>query len=326
MARPLRIEYPGAFYHIISRGNAWEDIFVGGTDKAKFTEYLEKASQRFSIVVHSYCLMRNHYHLLIETPHPNLSKAIQWLNVSYALYHNKKRERHGHLFQGRFRSILIGGDEYLMELSRYIHLNPVRAHILEDPALYKWSSYAAFIGKERAPKWLETGRLLAYFGSDKKKSTEKYREFVEDGKVEAAQRTDTGLAGGFIFGRQDFIDWVKETFINGRNEDREIPDLRKWKTTVSPTEITQHLCASFGCNEEDIVRKGKKKNKIRDLAIYLARDLSGLNVKKLGLYFGGISGSAVTMRYNRVAEEMREDEETRGSIMEIRTRLLSNNE
>ena len=104
MARPLRIEYPGAFYHVMNRGNAGEDIFISERDKEKFTEYLRKSVERFSISIHTYCLLSNHYHVLIETPQPNLSLAIQWLNVSYAAYHNRKRHRSGHLFQGRFKS------------------------------------------------------------------------------------------------------------------------------------------------------------------------------------------------------------------------------
>jgi len=122
MVRPLRVEYPGAYYHVINRGNAGEKIFLRRRDKEKFLEYLEKATERFSIIIHIYCIMSNHYHLLIETPQPNLSSAIQWLNVSYAAYYNKKHRRSGHLFQGRFRAILIDADEYLKHLSRYIHL------------------------------------------------------------------------------------------------------------------------------------------------------------------------------------------------------------
>jgi len=154
MARPLRVEYPGAYYHVINRGNAGEDIFHSIRDREKFLEYLEKAVERFSIIVHTYCLMATHYHLLIETPQPNLSAAIQWLNVSYAAYYNKKRRRSGHLFQGRFKSILVDADGYLKHLSRYIHLNPVRAKIVTNPSEFSWSSYPAFIGKIKAPDWL----------------------------------------------------------------------------------------------------------------------------------------------------------------------------
>jgi REP element-mobilizing transposase RayT len=145
MARPLRVEYPGAFYHVINRGNSLEKIFTSTRDYEKFLQYLEKAAERFALIIHTYCLMDNHYHLLIETPEPNLSMTMQWLNVSYATYFNRKQDRSGHLFQGRFKAILIDADAYLKHLSRYIHLNPVRAGIINTPRQYHWSSYPSFI-------------------------------------------------------------------------------------------------------------------------------------------------------------------------------------
>ena len=167
MARPLRIEYPNAYYHVINRGNAGENIFLNERDKEKFLEYLSIAAERFSLIIHTYCLMSNHYHLVVETPKANLSRAIQWLNVSYATYFNRKRDRKGHLFQGRFKSIVIDADEYLAQLSHYIHLNPVRVKMVVNPADYPWSSYSLFIGKDKKPDWFDTS-LLAYFGKKKK--------------------------------------------------------------------------------------------------------------------------------------------------------------
>ncbi|MBW2065942.1 MAG: transposase [Deltaproteobacteria bacterium] len=140
MARPLRVEYPGAYYHVMSRGNNQERIYEDDTDREKFLEYLGKASERFSIIIYTYCLMNTHYHLLVQTPEANLSLAMQWLNVSYATYLNRKRGRYGHLFQGRFKALLIDADGYLTHLSRYIHLNPVRAKMVSLPAEYPWSS------------------------------------------------------------------------------------------------------------------------------------------------------------------------------------------
>jgi len=168
MARPLRVEYPGAYYHVINRGNAGEDIFKNDRDKEKFLQYLAITVERFSIVIHSYCLMSNHFHLLIQTQEANLSKAIQWLNVSYATYFNKKGQRQGHLFQGRFKAVLIEADEYLEQLSRYIHLNPVQAKIVATPVEFLWSSYPVFIGKAKNPEWLTTGEILGHFGKRKK--------------------------------------------------------------------------------------------------------------------------------------------------------------
>ena len=161
MARPLRIQYPGAFYHVMHRGNVGSDLFKTESDRGKFLEYLRQAVQRYAIKVHTYCLMTNHYHLLIETPHPNLSQAIKWINVSYAVYFNRKRRRSGHLFQGRFKAVLIDADEYLKHLSLYIHLNPVRVGMVAHCKDYAWSSYPVFAGYSQLPEWLETHWLLS---------------------------------------------------------------------------------------------------------------------------------------------------------------------
>ena len=127
MARPLRIEYAGGHYHVLNRGNAGERVLAQDRDKEKFLEYIAEAAGRYEFVLHCYCLMDNHFHLLVETRRANLSMAMQWLNVSYAAWYNRKHGRKGHVFQGRFKSYLIDADEYLATLSRYIHLNPVRA-------------------------------------------------------------------------------------------------------------------------------------------------------------------------------------------------------
>ncbi|HDO21625.1 MAG TPA: transposase, partial [Nitrospirae bacterium] len=140
MARPLRIEYPGAFYHITSRGNERKDIFKSARDREKFLSYLESSTQRYGAVIHVYCLMTNHYHLLLETPLGNLSQIMRHINGAYTTYFNTRRQRSGHLFQGRYKAIVVDADEYAEELSRYIHLNPVRAGIVERPEEYQWSS------------------------------------------------------------------------------------------------------------------------------------------------------------------------------------------
>ena len=147
MARALRVEYPGAFYHVINRGNAGDDIFKSLRDREKFLEYLQTAVEHYGLKIHTYCLMTNHYHLLVETPEANLGRAIKWVNVSYAGYFNRKRQRCEHLFQGRYKAILVDADEYLKQLSRYIHLNPIRAKMVAELCSYPFSSYPAFIGQ-----------------------------------------------------------------------------------------------------------------------------------------------------------------------------------
>ena len=140
MARPLRIAYPGAYYHVTSRGNEQKHVFKSRKDREKFLNYLASATQRYGAVIHVYCLMTNHYHLLIETPEGNLSQIMRHINGAYTTYFNVKRKRSGHLFQGRFKAILVQTVAYAAELSRYIHLNPVRAGMVEKPGDYLWSS------------------------------------------------------------------------------------------------------------------------------------------------------------------------------------------
>lgn len=164
MARPLRITFPGAFYHITSRGNEQKVVFKSKRDREKFLEYLESATQRYDALIHAYCMMDNHYHLLLETPSANLPQIMRHINGAYTTYFNIKRKRSGHLFQGRYKAILVEVDEYAKELSRYIHLNPVRAGMVDKPDAYQWSSYPYYIGKEKAPEWLHRAFVLGYFG------------------------------------------------------------------------------------------------------------------------------------------------------------------
>jgi REP element-mobilizing transposase RayT len=323
MARPLRVEYPGAFYHVISRGNNQEKIYRNDRDREKFLEYLEKAVERFSIIIHSYCLMGNHYHLLVETPEANLSLVMQWINVSYATYFNRKRGRYGHLFQGRFRAILIDADEYLKHLSRYIHLNPVRAKMVSLPAEYQWSSYGAFIGKHKVPRFLETSWLLSNFGRTKKEAKRNYQEFVEKVDVNALENPSKQVSAGFLLGDADFVNWVKETFLADRNDEKEIPQLKKLKPKVSLENVVHAVTQEFNCSRERIIAKGRKKNKAREVALYSAREMSGMSCKELGEYFGGVSGALITIMHNRIAEESRRNRSLKARIDKIKKRIFN---
>lgn len=167
---------------------------------------------RYGLKVHTYCLMTNHYHILLETPQPNLSRAMKWINVSYATYFNRKRGRSGHLFQGRFKSILVDADEYLKHLSRYIQLNPVRAKMVEKCKDHRWSSYPVFGGYVKAPEWLETSWLLPLFAKDQRKAKRQYRTFVEQVDISEIENPSDDLVGGLILGGVDFVNWVKIVF------------------------------------------------------------------------------------------------------------------
>ena len=226
MARPLRISYPGAFYHVTSRGNEQKVIFKSKKDREKFLEYLESALKRYDAVIHAYCLMSNHYHLLLETPSGNLSKIMAHINGAYTTYFNVKRDRFGHLFQGRYKAILIEADEYAMELSRYIHLNPVRAKIVELPEEYEWSSYSYYIGNKKYPEWLRIDFILGYFGKKLSEAQKNYKKFVGEMIDKQYESPLKDVVSSTLLGTQEFINFIKDKYLSGQKEDKDLPALK----------------------------------------------------------------------------------------------------
>jgi REP element-mobilizing transposase RayT len=186
MARPLRIEFPNALYHITSRGNRREDIYLDDNDRRNFLRILAQVYERFNWVCHSYCLMSNHYHLMIETPEANLSQGMRQLNGVYTQSFNRNHRRDGHLFQGRYKAILVQKDSYLLELSRYIVLNPVRAGMVRSVNEWPWSSYHSTVSTMPAPGWLQTDWLLSCFAKRKNLAIDRYSAFVSEGESQAS--------------------------------------------------------------------------------------------------------------------------------------------
>lgn len=324
MARPLRVEYSGAIYHVINRGNAGERIFRSNIDRVKFIEYLRKAVTRFLLSVHSFCLMENHFHILAETQLPNLSQALHWLTVSYAGYFNRKYHRIGHLFHGRFKSILVEADEYLKQVSRYIHLNPVRAGLVDQPDDYRWSSYPIFTGKVITPDWIETEWLLSQFGRTRKRAIKNYIDFVENVDAKSLRNPAEDIVGGFILGSPGFVDWVKNNFLSKRSADKEIPQLRRLKPSVSKETVVENVCREFGCDIESILRRGLKRNLVRDISIYLVRELTSESGKSMGEYFGNITNAAITNRVNYLSKECEKDRQLKSHVKKLK-RIIMNN-
>jgi putative transposase len=198
MARPLRIEFPGALYHVTSRGNARAPIFLEDSDRYSFLDILGDVVGRYRWLCHAYCLMTNHYHLLVETPAANLSRGMRQLNGLYTQRFNRARGRVGHILQGRFGGVLVERETHLLELARYVVLNPVRAGLVASAEAYAWSSLRATLGLARPPAWLTTGALLAAFGS-----RARYLEFVREGTGEGSPWD--GLRGG-VLGSDRFVE------------------------------------------------------------------------------------------------------------------------
>jgi putative transposase len=181
MARPLRIEFHGALYHVTVRGNARQDIFLDDEDRQRFLGVLEHVVSRFHLLLHAYCLMDNHFHLVVETPEANLSKAMRQINGVYTQAFNRRHGRVGHVLQGRFKAIVVDRDSYLLELCRYVVLNPVRARRTRKPDSYPWSSYRATAGLAPTPSFLTVDWLLTQFGRQRLTAQRKYRGFVAEG-------------------------------------------------------------------------------------------------------------------------------------------------
>jgi len=181
MSRPLRLEFAGGVYHVTSRGDRREDIYLDDQDRLLWLDIFGLVCKRFNWICHAWCQMSNHYHVVVETVDGNLSQGMRQLNGIYTQSMNRRHGRVGHVFQGRYKAVLVEKDSYLLELSRYVVLNPVRARMVKDVAKWRWSSYSAMTMKEVAPEWLQTDWILGQFGRQRKRAIAKYIDFVRAG-------------------------------------------------------------------------------------------------------------------------------------------------
>ena len=310
MARPLRILYPGAFYHITSRGNEQKALFKSKRDREKFIEYLESATERYDAVIHAYCLMDNHYHILLETPSGNLSKIMAHINGAYTNYFNAKRERSGHLFQGRYKAILVEADEYAKELSRYIHLNPVRANIVEHPEEYEWSGYGYFTGKKKAPEWLKMDFILGYFGKKLSDSQKNYRDYVNVFINQGYESPLRDVASSTILGGQEFIGFIKDKYLTDQKGNKELPALKVLRKRITIEDISR-----------EVDKKVKDDIKLsRKIKMYLSRRHTGERLDDIGEYFG-IGGSGVCKAWRQLSDQIEKDKGLRKTIKKLEDNL-----
>jgi REP element-mobilizing transposase RayT len=220
MSRPIRIEFLDALYHITARGDRREDIFEDDQDRQMFLATLEQVITQFNWTCFAWCLMDNHYHLLMQTPDGNLSKGMRQLNGIYTQANNRRHYRVGHLFQGRFKAILVDSDAYLLELARYVVLNPVRAGMVKKAADWPWSSYRVSVGLEPAISWLEEDGLLAMFAKRRSLAQQRYAQFVEEG-IKAVSPW-LNLKGQVFLGDEQFVNRMQAHIPDG-NDDVQIP-------------------------------------------------------------------------------------------------------
>jgi putative transposase len=282
MARPLRIQYDGALYHITSRGNARKAIYRDDEDRRMFLDTLFNVNKRYKWICHAYCLMNNHYHLIIETPEGNLSKGARQLNGVYTQKYNRRHHKVGHIFQGRYKAILIEKESHLLEVCRYVVLNPVRAKAVAKAEEWRWSSYRGTSGMDKPHLCLTRDWVLGQFSTRKGTAEKKYREFVESGRGEEAIWKK--VKEGSILGRDEFVETLMD-YIKGQRDIREIPRRQRYINRPGLKDIF---------SAEVVNKKSKRNEKIREAA-----ERHGYSQKEVADYLG--------LHYSTISRLVNED-------------------
>jgi len=289
MARQLRIEYEGGFYHITSRGNQREKIFWDAKDRERLKTVLERTKERYGYLLHAYVFMDNHYHLLVETLHANLHQIMQNINTSYTVFVNRKYNRSGHLFQGRYKAFIVDKDKYLLALSRYIHLNPVRAGAVKRAEEFRWSSYQEYLYGRKEGALTDTDENLSFFSKQRAVAVKKYKEFVEAG-IEVRTPLQDGI--GSVLGGEPFRERVLK-LLRITSDKAGIPEIKKIERTYEIKGIVRGVAGYYGLAEEDLIKRRKRTEGQRRIGIYLSKVLSGRRNADIGAIFG-ITIQAVT--------------------------------
>jgi putative transposase len=326
MARSLRIEYENAWYHIMDRGARKMAVFNEDSERYLFLDLLNQIHDKYKVEIHAYCLMDNHYHLLIKTPWANLSKSMQHLNGMYVQRYNKMYKTDGPLFRGRFKSIIIDADNYLLRLSRYIHLNPVKSKLTDKAWNYKWSSCNAYLDDSKKTEWIQTNEVLSKFGDTLQR--QKYRLFLEegnDGELETFFNKVTRLP---ILGAEAFITTITKKYLSNKTLSLEVPEqnfLYK-KQLVTVDDLMLIIAQYYQVNIEKLKTSTRGTfNKPRSVAIYLAAQMTGQSLRAISEAFTNITYSGVSRIVSTITINMMQDITLKEEINKIR-RLLINSQ
>ncbi|MBM4056100.1 MAG: transposase [Planctomycetes bacterium] len=317
MSRQWRIEFEGAYYHILSRGNERRDIFADDGDRILFLDILGQMSERFEIEVYAYVLMNNHYHLLLKTNKPNISQGMQWFGTTYTRRYNLKHKRNGHLFQGRFKNFLVQNDKYLILLSCYIHRNPLRAGIIGRLVDYPWSSYPVYAYGKKSPEWLRTTPILSHF--DSKDKNKAYREMTQRYSREE-KRIWEDFRHGLFLGTQKFVDDIRSKYLSEK-PDVEIPRKRHVLRDTNPETILEKAAKVLQCNTNDFLQSARicdadKHN--RDLLIFLLWNTGWYNNQEIGNLFG-LGYSSISRRVAIMKSKISKDSGILKRLEEIKS-------
>ncbi len=290
MARPLRLPYAGGVYHVTARGNERKAVVRDDRDRARFVDTLAQMVDRYRVLCHAWVLMTNHYHLLLETPTPNLSLAIRHLNGVYTQTFNRRHDRVGHLFQGRFKAIVVEKEMHLLELCRYVVLNPVRAGVVTHPRRYAWSSYRATAGEVAGLPWLTVDWVLAQFGAKTRAAQQAYRAFVQEG-LQAAEVPWSRVVGQVYLGSESFIDRLSRVAAGAR--DPEIPRRQREPVWLSAEAVLHRVARAYRVPVAALSPPSRRPSEARQVAFYGLRRQAGLGLqaiaRRMGVSYSGVS-------------------------------------
>jgi REP element-mobilizing transposase RayT len=311
MARPLRVEFEGAWYHLMNRGTDRCKVFLAHADYVKFLDLLGEVAQIFNLEIHAYCLMGNHYHLLVCTPDAGLGRAMRHLNGVYTQSFNRRTRRDGPLFRGRYRGVLVDSDVYRLQVSRYIHLNPCEVGVVDLPEAYGHSSYRAYLEPQAAPDWLITSNLLGDFGSRNPRGA--YREFVECGIDAETRAFYEAEQLQPVLGGDAFKATIQARVENGNHHrGPEVPDLRRLRSRPSLTAIAAAVAASFGVDPRALHSATCGRNTrlvlARCTAIYLARHEAGVSLGSIAAWLGYRSYNSAATALTRYRRRLQDSE------------------
>ena len=285
MARPLRVQYPGAFYHVMNRGSGRQTIFYNPLHYNLFFKVLEESVALWEIRIHAFSLMPNHYHLLLETPLGNLSRAMRHIDGVYTQRFNRERGRDGHLFRGRYKAILVEEDAYLVELIRYIHQNPVEASLAERPQQHPWTSHRYYLNDGQLA-WLTTDRILGYFGRRRNRAKRKLHDFVMAGVPEELKTKLEGRRWPSVLSSDNFEEWVEWNFVRDL-KDREIQYIENKPKGVSEKGLRKALCDLFEIEWDQLVAaRSRPDRNCRAKAIWFYRRILKKGYHELSQLFG----------------------------------------
>lgn len=315
MTRQLRIQYPDAFYHVTCRGNEQKEIFRDREDQEVFFRLLARSQNIFGVRLAAYSCMPNHFHLLVCTPKGNLSEFMRHFNISYTGAFNRKYHRSGHLYQGRYKAFLIDADNYLLEVSRYIHLNPLRMKSKEpqekrgkDLLQNDQTSLSGYINQRNRKEFIDYTIVLDYFGGDTGKSRTKYIRFVEEGFRERMTSPLEQGKGTGIIGKEEFIEEIKQLFDKDQKSIREQPALRELGKAVAPDELIDRYAKLVGIKREELTARGRQSTE-RAMLMELLYRFCRITQPQIGELLGGIDYSAVSQARKRFLSKVQNEPE-----------------